>query len=86
MGMIPNMKKTNQDTHLVVKDLAGCKGLWMFGVMDGHGANGHHVSELVRKNLPNFLASIIQGSQCIDSLNSKKSIASAKLSLKKSLP
>jgi len=69
MGMIPNMKKTNQDSHLMVKDLAGIKGLWMLGVMDGHGANGHLVSDLVKKNLPNILANLINGTD----INQRKS-------------
>jgi serine/threonine protein phosphatase PrpC len=61
MGMIPNVKKINQDSSIIVKDLAGVKGLWMFGVMDGHGVNGHLVSELVRKNLPGILSNLING-------------------------
>ena len=51
-GMIPNLKKTNQDSYCVVKDLGGVRGLWMLGVMDGHGLNGHLVSDLVKKQLP----------------------------------
>jgi serine/threonine protein phosphatase PrpC len=37
---------------MVVKDLSGVKGLWLFGVMDGHGINGHLVSDFVKKQLP----------------------------------
>jgi serine/threonine protein phosphatase PrpC len=53
----------------MVKDLAGIKGLWMLGVMDGHGANGHLVSDLVKKNLPNILANLINGTD----INHRKS-------------
>jgi serine/threonine protein phosphatase PrpC len=28
----------------------------MFGVCDGHGINGHHVSNFVKKNLPKILS------------------------------
>jgi len=35
------MRKVNQDSYCIQKDLAGVPGLWMFGVMDGHGVNGH---------------------------------------------
>ena len=24
-------------------------GLWLFAVCDGHGVNGHHVSQIVKK-------------------------------------
>jgi serine/threonine protein phosphatase PrpC len=86
MGMIPNMKKTNQDAHLAVKDLGNVRGLWMFGVMDGHGINGHHVSEFVRKHLPNVLSSLIEGGNGYDAFNNRNSLVSGKKNLKKSVP
>jgi serine/threonine protein phosphatase PrpC len=85
MGMIPNVKKTNQDTHLEVKDLASLKGLWMFGVMDGHGVNGHHVSDYVRKHLPNVLASLIEGGNGYEAFNTRNSLVSGKKNFKKSV-
>jgi serine/threonine protein phosphatase PrpC len=86
MGMIPNVKKTNQDSHLEVKDLGNLKGLWMFGVMDGHGVNGHHVSDFVRKHLPNVLGSLIEGGNGYDAFNTRNSLVSGKKSFKKSVP
>jgi serine/threonine protein phosphatase PrpC len=44
MGYIPNTQKTNQDSSLFVRNLAGIDGLHMLGVMDGHGYNGDKVS------------------------------------------
>jgi len=43
----------------VVKDLGGVRGLWMLVVMDGHGLNGHLVSDLVKKQLPAQLGNLI---------------------------
>jgi serine/threonine protein phosphatase PrpC len=86
MGMIPNMKKSNQDSHIAIKDLANIKGLWMFGVMDGHGINGHHVSEFVRKYLPAVLANLIEGGNGYDAFNTRKSLIADKKGLKKSVP
>ena len=40
-GFIPQMRKVNQDSYCIQRELAGVPGLWMFGVMDGHGVNGH---------------------------------------------
>jgi serine/threonine protein phosphatase PrpC len=40
----------------------------MFGVMDGHGVNGQHASEYVRKHLPNELGSLIEGGNGYDAL------------------
>jgi serine/threonine protein phosphatase PrpC len=39
-----------------VKNFAGVEGLYFFGVCDGHGVNGHHVSDFVKKNLPKILS------------------------------
>ena len=41
----------------------------MFGVMDGHGINGHLVSDFVKKNLPQILSSIIRGGAGYESHN-----------------
>ena len=43
-GFIPQMRKVNQDSYFIQKDYAGLRGLWAFGVMDGHGIYGHTVS------------------------------------------
>jgi serine/threonine protein phosphatase PrpC len=53
--------KPNQDSFISVKSLAGIDGLWMFGVCDGHGVNGHLVSDFVKKNLPRIISSQISG-------------------------
>jgi serine/threonine protein phosphatase PrpC len=47
-GFIPQMRKVNQDAYFYQKDLAGMQNLWMIGVMDGHGVNGHQVSAFVK--------------------------------------
>lgn len=49
-GFIPNMKKINQDSYFVEKDFADIRGLWLAGVMDGHGLQGHLVSLFCKKN------------------------------------
>ena len=43
--------KTNQDNFFVVKNFAKIENLWYFGVCDGHGQNGHYVSEYVKNRL-----------------------------------
>ena len=40
-GFIPQMRKVNQDSYCIQRELGSLPGLWMFGVMDGHGVNGH---------------------------------------------
>lgn len=42
------MHKVNQDSCLILRDFAGISKLWMIGVMDGHGVNGHNVSQYVK--------------------------------------
>ena len=52
-GYIPGkVEKENQDSALSMRDLGSVKNQWVFGVFDGHGANGHHASEHVKKKLP----------------------------------
>ena len=43
--------KTNQDNFFVVKNFAKIENLWYFGVCDGHGQNGHLVSDYVKNRL-----------------------------------
>jgi serine/threonine protein phosphatase PrpC len=57
-GFIPSQAKPNQDSFISVKNLSGIEGLWMFGVCDGHGINGHLVSDFVKKNLPKILGAM----------------------------
>ena len=50
---MPNkVQKTNQDSSISLKNLAKIKNLWMFGVFDGHGINGHFASGHIKKYLP----------------------------------
>ena len=52
-GFVPNKPgKVNQDQFFVIKDFTNIKNLWFMGVCDGHGVNGHKVSEHVKKMLP----------------------------------
>ena len=45
------VKKINQDTPITSVNINGIKGFNIFGVLDGHGTNGHYVS----KFLSNYL-------------------------------
>ena len=55
------MRKTNQDSYCIQRDLAGVPGLWMFGVMDGHGVNGHQVSNFCKIVIPTILSHLMAG-------------------------
>lgn len=45
-------KKHNQDGYIMIPDFSDTKGQYLFGVFDGHGVNGHHVSEFIKAALP----------------------------------
>jgi serine/threonine protein phosphatase PrpC len=60
-GVSAHAQKVNQDNYFYQKDFAGLKGLWIFGVMDGHGIVGHKVSGYVRNHLPQTMAKMIKG-------------------------
>ena len=48
-------KPQNQDSFLILHDFCACKNQFLFGVYDGHGVNGHLVSDYIKKNLPHVL-------------------------------
>ena len=45
------VRKTNQDMPVTIINLNGVKGFNIFGVLDGHGVNGHHVSKFLSEYL-----------------------------------
>lgn len=58
VGYIPgNPNKQNQDSFILTPNLGNIEALHFFGVCDGHGMNGHHVSHFIRDTMP--------GNQCI---------------------
>ena len=47
------LKKTNQDSYILEKNINGVLNFNIFGVLDGHGANGHFASQFVTKYIIN---------------------------------
>lgn len=43
------LKKTNQDSYLIMEGINKCETFNLFAVLDGHGPNGHLVSQFVTK-------------------------------------
>lgn len=37
-------EKVNQDSYICKSNLWNKRGFWMFGILDGHGSDGHYVS------------------------------------------
>lgn len=53
VGFIPgNPYKQNQDSFILAPNLSQVQGLHFFAVCDGHGLNGHYVSNYIRDKLP----------------------------------
>lgn len=53
-------KKTNQDAYTIIPNFGDTKGQYLFGVFDGHGVNGHHVSDFIKSTLPRNISSKIE--------------------------
>jgi len=52
-GFIPEKAdKINQDRAMLIPNLSNISNLWLFGVFDGHGINGHHASQFVLNQFP----------------------------------
>ena len=47
------LKKTNQDSYVLEKNINGIMNFNIFGVLDGHGVNGHFASQFVTKYIIN---------------------------------
>lgn len=50
------MTKTNQDSYLVMEKINNSEYFNLFSVMDGHGPNGHLVSQFITKYVHNKLS------------------------------
>lgn len=48
-------KLNNQDAFIIKPSLRGVRGNYLFGVCDGHGNYGHHVSKYIRDTFPSML-------------------------------
>lgn len=53
-GSVPsNPNKVNQDSYIITPNIGGKTYQHFFGVCDGHGPLGHHVSSFIKNALPN---------------------------------
>ena len=72
------MRKVNQDSYCIQRELAGVPGLWMFGVMDGHGVNGHQASNFCKSAIPTILGLLMGGAAPNDIVFSNNRIINRK--------
>jgi serine/threonine protein phosphatase PrpC len=54
----PGIQKINQDNFFIKKDFLNEPEQFFIGICDGHGIQGHLISEFVSTNLPNYLNEI----------------------------
>ena len=47
-------KENNQDSSIVLKNICGINCYDIYGIMDGHGSNGHLVSDFVKNKVKEF--------------------------------
>ena len=78
-GLNDNKIKTNQDSYLILENIFNQK-LKIYGIFDGHGDNGHLISDLISKflsqyftNKKNFIISHKNNSQISNSESSSDS-------------
>ena len=53
-----NSQKINQDLPIIYISINGIVGFNLFGVLDGHGVNGHHVSKFLGEFITNELSNL----------------------------
>ena len=63
-------KKRNQDTFLIERNINGIYNFNLFGVLDGHGDDGHYVSQFVRE----FIINSIKNNNVIKKCSTPKEI------------
>ena len=48
-------KKINQDSYIMERNINGILNFNIFGVLDGHGENGHYASQFVSRYIMNYI-------------------------------
>ena len=51
-------KENNQDCSLIIEDVCGIKNYNIYSIMDGHGSNGHLVSNFIKDNIIKYFNDI----------------------------
>lgn len=57
-GFIPNIQKFNQDAYIVIPNISKKSWQHFFGICDGHGNFGHHVSGFIKTNLSQYITTL----------------------------
>ena len=57
-GKDSGRSKTNQDSYINENNINGISGFGIFGVLDGHGINGHFSSQFVKKYILNKIKNL----------------------------
>ena len=81
-GYINNTSKLCQDNCFLFTNFNNNHECILFGILDGHGDNGHHISDLIKNNLPKRLDKelILNGIQFKDNkIVNTKSLSNDKL-------
>ena len=47
-------KENNQDISIILNDICGVENYCIYGIMDGHGSNGHLVSNFVKEKIEEY--------------------------------
>jgi serine/threonine protein phosphatase PrpC len=51
-------KENNQDVSLIIENVCGIKNFNIYSIMDGHGSNGHHISNYIKEKIYQYLNNI----------------------------
>ena len=79
-GINDNKEKINQDSYLILENLFDLK-FNIYGIFDGHGDNGHLISNLVSTFLNKYFINKIN--YCIKHKNESKEVSGSDLSISK---
>ena len=72
-GYYPNaLTKANQDSYLILEEMLGDKGTYLFGVFDGHGETGDLCSHFAADNFSSFLTKEIADNGGLPILKTKQ--------------
>ena len=72
-GSLPGKPvKTNQDSYISVQNFMKYKKIHIYSVCDGHGVNGHIVSQFIKKKLPMNIEFFIKSNNLEKTFNADK--------------
>lgn len=72
-------KLHNEDSVMIQPNLQKIRGQYLFAISDGHGTNGHTISEFIKDHYPNTLQTLLPVEPRLDQIDSALTLSTEKI-------